>query len=354
MMPDLSKIYHKAVQIFRNTIYLIMGSVLAYTSAGCEKNIDIDIDEIETMIVLNGVLAEGESVQLYLSRTRHILDNMQITAIKDATVEIVDADGLSDTLVYGEDQLYRAGSMTIAPGKTYTVKASAPGYERITATSRIPEPVSIVRLDTTSSVDEWGEQMFDFTVVFDDPPTETNYYMLSVSSHYEISYIEYDYTLDTLYVDTEKDTVVMGYRRDSVEYIDVRNESTWFESENLAIENEDNYQSRILFSDKLFDGKRYSITGRFYPWFLWDANDSATVYFSLRAIDEHYYRYIDSRADHYYAKNDPFAVPVVVHSNIENGLGILGGMAVATDSVKLAPRRWEWDSPRLIDKIPGK
>lgn len=243
--------------------------------------------------------------------------------------------------------------MTIEPGKEYTVTATAPGYNAITATSRIPEPVSIVRLDTTSSRDEYGEQMFDFTVVFDDPPAESNYYMLSVRSYYEISHIEYDYILDTLYVDAEKDTIVMGYRRDTIEYIDVRDENTWFESENLAIENEDNFQSRIIFSDKLFDGKRYSITGRFYPWFLWDANDSATVYFSLEAIDEHYYRYIDSRADHYYAKNDPFAVPVVVHSNIEDGLGILGGMSVSTDSVLLAPRSWEWDSPRNIDNISG-
>lgn len=333
--------------------FMLLLLILVMLQTACEKNIDIDIEEVETMIVLNGVLYEGEDVHLYLSRTRHILDNMQITALKDATVEISDQAGNLDTLNYGDDQLYRTGRMTIKPGEAYTVSASAPGYTAITATSRIPEPVSIARLDTISSIDEWGEQMFDFTVVFDDPPAESNYYMLSVRSHYEISYIEYNYVLDTLYVDLEKDTVVMGYRRDSIEYIDVRNENTWFESENLAIENEDSYQSRIIFSDKLFDGKRYSITGRFYPWFLWDANDTATIYFSLQAIDEHYYRYIDSRADHYYAKNDPFAVPVVVHTNIENGLGILGGMSVATDSIKLPPRSREWEYPRYYDNISG-
>lgn len=341
------------MRIMMKIKYILLVSIPATIPIACEKNIDIDIDEIETMIVLNGVLTEGENVHLYLSRTRHILDNMQITALGDATVEISDEAGNRDTLTYGADQLYRTGRMNIEPGKEYTVSATAPGYTAVTAKSRIPEPIPIARLDTISSVDEWGEQMFDFTILFDDPPGERNYYMLSVSSQYEISYIEYNYILDTLYVDAEKDTVVMGYRQDSIEYIDVRNENTWFESENLAIENEDNYQSRIIFSDKLFDGKRYSITGRFYTWFLWDASDSATVYFSLRAIDEHYYRYIDSRADHYYAKNDPFAVPVVVHTNIENGLGILGGMSVATDSIKLAPRRWEWDSPKYYDNISG-
>jgi hypothetical protein len=327
--------------------------LLAFTHVGCEKNIDIDIDEIESMIVLNGILTEENQVQLYLSRTRHILDNMQITALPNATVVISDEDNNTDTLSYDADQLYRTSGMTIAPGKEYTVSASATGYTGITATTRIPEPVPMVRLDTTSSIDEWGEQMFDFTVVFDDPAGATNYYMLTVESYYEIAYVDYNYYLDTLYVDPEKDTVVMGYRRDSIEYIEVREESLWFQSENLAIENEDRFGSRIIFSDRLFDGKRYSITGRFYTWFLYEARDSAAVYISLQAIDEHYYKYIDSRADHYYAKNDPFAVPVVVHNNIENGVGILGGMSTDMDSIKLAPRSYQWENPIYYDNISG-
>lgn len=337
----------------KKTRYILLVALLAVLHSACEKNIDIDIDEIETMIVLNGILTEGEHVNLYLSRTRHILDNMQITTLQNATVVITGEDGIADTLSYGSDQLYRTSRMTIEPGKEYTVSASATGYNAITATSMIPEPVPMVRLDTSSSVDEWGEQMFDFTVVFDDPAEVPNYYMLTVRSYYEIARIDFNYIRDTLYVDPEKDTVVIGYRRDSVEYIDVFNESVWFESENLAIENEDSYRSRIIFSDKLFDGKRYSITGRFYTWFLQQATDSARIYFSFQAIDEHYYKYIDSRADHYYAKNDPFAVPVIVHNNIENGVGILGGMSVDTDSIVLPPRSYNRENPIYYDNISG-
>jgi hypothetical protein len=326
----------------KNTKYILLVALLALFHTACEKNIDIDIDEIESMIVLNGILTEGDHVNLYISRTRHILDNMQITTLQNATVVITGEDGIADTLTYGSDQLYRTSRMTIEPGKEYTVSASATGYSSVKATSRIPEPVPMVRMDTLSSVDEWGQQMLDFTIAFDDPAAVTNYYMLTVKSHYEIAYVDFNYYLDTLYVDPEKDTVVIGYRRDSIEYIDVRNESVWFDSENLAIENEDSYQSRVIFSDKLFDGKRYSITGRFPTWFLYDAKDSATIYFSLQAIDEHYYKYIDSRADHYYAKNDPFAVPVIVHNNIENGVGILGGVSVDTDSIVLPSYSHKW------------
>ncbi|MDF1570007.1 MAG: DUF4249 domain-containing protein [Bacteroidales bacterium] len=339
----------------KNTKYILLLALLAVLHSACEKNIDIDIDEIETMIVLNGILTEGDHVNMYLSRTRHILDNMQITTLQNATVVIADEEGNTDTLTYGSDQLYRTNRMTIESGKEYTVSASATGYNAISATSLIPEPVPMVRLDTSSSVDEWGEQMFDFSVVFDDPAEVPNYYMLAVRSYYEIARIDFNYILDTLYVDPEKDTVVMGYRQDTTEYLDVRNENVWFESENLAIDNEDSYQNRIIFSDKLFDGKKYSITGRFYAWYLQQAKDSATIYISLHAIDEHYYKYIDSRTDHYYAKNDPFAVPVVVHNNIENGVGILGGMSVDTDSItiKLPSPVDNWENPIYYDDISG-
>ena len=335
-------------RIFR---YSSVVFLIAALTISCEKNIDIDIDEIDSMIVLNGVLREGNGVTIYLSRTRHILDNMQISALTDATVEITDEDGNTVPLTYGENQLYRAEAMTIEAGKQYTVSASAEGYESVSATTMIPEAVTMVKLDTLSSVDEWGEKMIDFTVVFDDPAGVENYYMLSVRSDYQVSYIDYSYYLDTLYVDLEKDTVVMGYRRDSVEYIEIRKDNVWFESENLAIENEDNFSNRIIFSDRLFDGKRYSLTGRFYTWFLYEAKDSATIHIDLQTIDSHYYKYIDSRTDHYYAKNDPFAVPVVVHNNIESGVGILGAMAVDSDSITLPALSYRWEYPIIVDNI---
>jgi hypothetical protein len=317
--------------------------MLVILFGSCEKNVDIDIGDTEPMIVLNGVLKADSTIEIYLSRTRHILDNTEINSLLNATVEISDEEGNSEELEIGAGNLYRTDQLSVQHGKTYTIRASAPGYNDVEATTIIPESVPIARFDTSTVYNDWGEDMIEFSIVLDDPPGVENYYMISIRSDLKYYHTEYSYYLDTLYVDPEKDTVVIGYVRDSVVYKDVRNESVWFESENLAIEQTDSYSSRVIFSDRLFDGRTYTIRGRFNTWFLYGVNDSATIDVSLYTIDSHYYRYIDSRADHYYARNDPFAVPVIVYSNIQNGVGILGAMAVDKHTFKLAPFIPPWE-----------
>ncbi len=317
--------------------------MLVILFGSCEKNVDIDIGDTEPMIVMNGVLKADSTVEIYLSRTRHVLDNTEINSLLSASVEITDDDGNSEALVLGPGNLYRTDQMNIQSGKVYTINASAPGYNDVEATTMIPESVPIARFDTSRVYDDWGEDMIEFSLVLDDPPDVENYYMISIRSDLNYNHTEYFYYLDTLYVDYEKDTAVIGYIRDSVVYKEIRNESIWFESENLAIEQTDSYSSRVIFSDRLFDGRTYTIRGRFSTWFLWGINDSATIDVSLYTIDSHYFRYIDTREDHYYARNDPFAVPVIVHSNIQNGVGILGAMAVDNYTIKLAPFNPTWE-----------
>lgn len=325
--------------------YTILLILVVLILGACEKNVDIDIEVIDPMIVMNGVLQVDSTVVIYLSRTRHILDNSEINVLTNATVHITDSEGNSEQLVYGTGQLYRTDQMFIESGKEYTITASAPGYNDAEGTCIIPETVPVVKFDTSTIVNEWGEKMIAFEVVFDDPAGVENFYMLSIRSQVEYANTQYMYYEDTLYVDQEKDTVVVGYVRDSVVFRDVQNQSVWFESEDLAIEQYDYRTNRIIFSDRLFNGRRYSVKGIFNTWFLYGASDTAIVDIHLQSIDNHYFKYINSRVDHYYAKSDPFAVPVVVHNNIQNGLGILGGMSSETTTIKLAPLNYEWNFP---------
>jgi len=309
---------------------------------GCEKNVDIDIDEIETMLVMNGLLSADSAVDIYITRTRHILDNMDINVLTGVKVRIYDESGNSDSLVYGSGQLYHSNNIHTGEGKTYRITAEMEGMESVEASCTIPYKVPLKKVDTSGIVDEWGNRQISFEIIFDDPPGEDNYYMFSIGSDKVTQYIDYFYELDTLYVDIEKDTVVIGYRRDSIVNIYGVNENIWFSSEDLAVDQWDYQSGRIVFSDKLFDGKTYSLNGSFDTYFLYDASDSVTIYMNLHTINYDYYKYLDTRQDHYYAKDDLFAVPVVVHNNIENGLGILGGMSVATDSFKMAPMRYDY------------
>lgn len=327
----------------RKLKYFYLLPLLISLLAACEKNVEIEIDEIDPLIVMNGLLKADSSVEIALSRTRHILDNKQITGLSDATVTIRDEHGNTAVLQFGEKQNYTSHDMKITRGEKYTVTASSEGFYNASAFCVIPETVPIKYIDTVSTYSEWGEKRIDFSLAIDDPADQINYYMLSVNAYVKSSYFDIVERWDTVYVDPVKDTVIFGWVFDTTEISLSRVEPVWIESEDLAIDLWEYNSNNAFFSDKIFDGRTYTLEGSFYTWFLWDATDSSTIYFNLKSVDEHYYKYVQTREDHYYAKDNPFAVPVVVHSNIENGLGILGGLSSAVDSMRMAPVRPKWE-----------
>jgi hypothetical protein len=325
----------------RNSIIILL--LVTLFGLSCEKNVDIDIEDLDPMIVLNGLLEADSTVEIFVSRTRHILDNKELGILSDAEVSIIDPEGTSQSLSISGGRTYSSSALIIEQGSRYRVTVEAQGFEPVEATVTVPVSIPIDQIDTASSVNEWGEQKVNFEISFTDPPGEENYYMLSLQAKVPVAYFDIIERLDTLYVDEVKDTVIMGIVYDTIEYTVPRYENLWIESEDLAIEQWDYFNNQLIFTDKLFDGKKYSFNGSYYTWFLWDAGDSATIYYQLHSVDEHYFKYVNTREDHYYAKDDPFAVPVVVHNNIENGVGILGASSASVDSMKVAPKNYPWE-----------
>jgi hypothetical protein len=98
------------------SIYILpLVTVFSFTLS-CEKNVDIDIDVIDNMIVMNGILKADSSANIYLSRTRHILDNREISELTDARVEISDLDGNTEILSFNEDKVYNTDKLELEPG----------------------------------------------------------------------------------------------------------------------------------------------------------------------------------------------------------------------------------------------
>lgn len=316
---------------------VIAGLLLA---SACEKNVEIDIDETAPMMVLNSVLKADSTAVVFLSRTRHVLDNKNITAISGAEVILEDELGNSVTLDYTGNGLYASDALNVEPGKAYTVSASAEGFNPVSATCLVPRTVHITRMDTSSVYTEWGEQQITMDLIFTDPPEEANYYTISATARVAMLNRQIVERLDTLY--ETPDTLITGYVLDTIDTYVNRFEPVYIESEDLAVEEYD-FNGGVIFSDKLFNGKQYSFNMKMYAWAFWDAADTSAIYINLQAIDENYFRYIDTREKHYYAREDPFAVPVVVHSNIDNGIGILGGMTVSSDSLTILPNPYAMD-----------
>lgn len=320
--------------IYISTVLILLGGI------SCEKNIDIDIDEISPMLVLNGLIESDSSVSISLTRTRHILDNKEITVLANGTVEIFDTHGNSSDLVWDNRSRYETDNFQVSPGEEYTITASAEGYFDVEANCIIPDKIQIIRLDTVSVYNEWNEQMLSMGIVFQDDPDVENYYQLSLTSKSYYMDLHIEERLDTLYVDPIKDTVVIGIVYDTIENLIPNYENIYFQTEDLIIEEWDN-NGGVVFSDRLIQGKEYSLKGTIYTGYRYWSADTSSIYVNLHSITKDYFEYVSSLQKHYNAKGDPFSTPVVVHGNVENGLGIFGGRVTSRDSILLPPQSWE-------------
>jgi hypothetical protein len=139
---------------------------------------------------------------------------------------------------------------------------------------------------------------------------------------------------DTLYV--SEDTVIVNTSYGAYE-LEEFEDKIWFNSDDVIIE--DQWQSAI-FSDELIDGETYSLRFSIDKWSLY--GDSITVFFDLISIDRNAYLYYLSFARHMWNQGDPFAEPVVVYTNIENGIGVFGSSSVFTKSFKMPQYNGGW------------
>ncbi len=316
-------------------ITLITWSLLIVSA--CEKVIEIEIEEVTPMIVMNAAFTPDSLVSVHLSRTRHILDDSPIQAITIATVEIYEGGLLKETLSYGAEQDYRSRALRPSHGVEYTVKASAESFNDVEASCLIPSPVAIISVDTATVTGDWDERWVTFYLKFRDDPGEDNYYRLRLFER--SAWIEYqlEEVYDTLYTDPEKDTVVMGWTIDTVEVRYPFFAPYYFDSEELIIE-EWLWDDGVIFSDAFIKGEEYSFQGQMFP--VYRGQDTATIYFHFESLSEDYFNYLNTKEKHYHAR-DYFSVPVTIHNNIADGLGVLGGYSQDVDSILMAPLAWD-------------
>jgi uncharacterized protein DUF4249 len=161
-------------------------------------------------------------------------------------------------------------------------------------------------------------------IEFEDRADEKNYYMLSIDN-FRVEVFEYYDEFNRVHYDT-------------ISYND-----SYFESDDIIIEHWMYMENSefIMFTDNLISGKTYELNIRLEDYSSFDygyniqSSDTSTVYFNLYSVSESYYQYFKSFSMHRNARDNPFAEPVQVYSNIENGLGVFAGFSSDTDSIQV-------------------
>ena len=288
----------------------------------CEQVIEPDLPEHRPRLVLHAIFTNDGVWSAHVGRSFPILE-LQLTAserpaVADAAVALLAGDRVVGDLEFDDAaQAYVFGDSALQAGKTYSLRVSAPGFETVRATDAVPMPVPTSVLSyraIASSRSGSGDRVeFSLELEIEDPPGEENYYQVSLyrvfagrgASRIELSFSTKD---PSILADNNVDGSPL--------------EEGKFEG------------YAPYFRDTLFDGRTREIElshdlGR-------DPDpDPSGMYLQVLYISEAYYQYLKTARLHDDTLANPFAEPLNVYGNVENGYGIFAGYSSRTFELAL-------------------
>ncbi len=302
--------------------FLFISSIALMLS--CETVVDINIPVEPPQLVLNSTMIDGEFYWANLTQSQHILNSKNYEPVEGAIVEVYSENKLIATIPDSLNGNYISANFKPVKGKSYQIKIQKSGYDVITSDVAIPlDTVKIiaVRIDTVE-INEFGytSEYLKFGVDFKDDANTKNYYEISVNRTY-YEYV-YDYSFSPpLFIDSV-----------------FRTDQMFVETRDPSLEEYQSYGYSILFDDEFFDGNTHTVNLLYYENQIWEDGSSPygpyTYYVVMNNTSKSYYLYELSSALQSWNIDNPFAQPVTVYNNIENGFGVLGAYNTAVYKVE--------------------
>ena len=281
----------------------------------CEQVIEPDLPEHPPRLVLRAFFTSDGSWTAQVARSFWILEPVPADrpVVADAAVELLAGDRVVGELEFNDAaQGYVFGDSTLRAGETYSLQVTAPGFETIRATDTVPMPVPTSVLSyralATSRSDSGDSLELSLKLEIQDPPGEKNYYQVSLYRVFAgrgASRIELGFS-------TKDPSILADNSVDGSPF-----EEGGFEGD------------APYFRDALFDGRTHQI--ELSPDLGRDPDpDPSGIHLQVLYISETYYEYLKTARLHDDTRDNPFAEPLNVHSNVENGYGIFAGYSSRT------------------------
>lgn len=307
--------------MIRNGILALVG--LMFIAATCEKPVDINIADPGPKLVLICNFTDDNFFKVQISKAQAALSsNVATEYIGNATVEIWQGNQLKVTLLQvnppnGDPPYYTNNQFQPQVGVEYTIKAKVDGFPLVQAKNSIPAPVPILeqsvrdlKITTTTKP---GENTYSYNVVmrFLDPIDQENYYHLNFYqkiNNYKVV------SGDTVITSTDVKTLALSPDA----------------SNNFQVAS---FNGGLLLEDKPFNGRGVSLT--FPVSILIDTRQAmlGNLDIELRSVSKEYYLYFSSISRQQSNPNVPYAEPVILFNNIQNGQGIFAGFSKSKTSL---------------------
>lgn len=291
---------------------IILCVALGLGLLSCEKTLELDADTKTSKLVVNSLFSDQDSWKVDVSRSLSVLDGGNLTTIDDATVSIFNGTTLVSNLIYdGEKYVILGLSASPIAGIEYKVEVSAPNYTAVSAKDFCPNRVPILSVDTSSVINIYGDKEYTATINFQDQPNADNYYGIEIEVlNYSRNYNPSTALYDTTFNGTDK---------------------TDLSSIDPVIDNvgSGSYSQTLTLKDNLFDGQQKAISVNYTIYELGPPNQFTVKKIKLISFTKSSYNYSKSIEAYRVTEGNPFAEPVQVFSNVENGFGIFGGQSTS-------------------------
>ncbi len=273
----------------------------------CEKVVEVDIPAHDPVLVGSAFFTPDSFWAVRITRSTDILSpNNMALQIENATVELWQEEQYLTDLAHQGNGRYRSETLRPVAGKNYTLRAAAPNFAAIEASDYLSPPVAITSVLNLPARSGDPDEYVRLRLAFDDPPDVDNYYLLSIQM-----------------VD------VFGYR--FFNHFETSNPVIMANSDedNGPVNIDDFFDNEAVFDDVLFAGETLEIDFGYYD-FLFGSNSLAQVYIRLSSVSENYFRHHKTfRKAETVDGGNPFQEPVLIYSNIQNGIGIFAGYSTS-------------------------
>lgn len=299
-------------------LFVAILSLTGIVVVACKKPANIDLPEHKPALVMHGLVATGDTFVIALGKTIPSQGPLALehqTYVTNGWVLLYEGNVFLDSLKYdAATERYVSSNRVAFPGRTYTIKAGAPGYPTAEAESIAPAPVPTISFARKQKMRKStsGGWLDDLTFTFNDPTVERNYYIAAVhgpGGNFGIMCV-YSY-----------DPAVEKYS----------NELLAFDGTS-CIDND-----RIMYNDKTFNGSLKELTVSADAYALEPYRDSQgntwRAYLKRYHVTEEYYRYFRSSARPMLETGPGFFEPHMVKGNVRNGYGLFTVFSASTDTI---------------------
>ena len=155
----------------------------------CEKVIDINLNEAEPRLVVEGgIILNSGPYAVRLTTSGDFFTGEGIGYVSDAKVQITGSDGQSEELTNTGSGIYLSKNIVAKPHIGYTVNINY-NNKQYTASDTLPEQINIIKLDYSISDlvnggpngdKEEYDNRYDIFCSFKDSAETKNYYMLQI------------------------------------------------------------------------------------------------------------------------------------------------------------------------------